>query len=167
MTTKITSFNNSIVFQKYCDGKTLDQIAVETNLSKGTVYNLVKRLKDNLGSAGIEEIREFAIIVRKSDMTIQECAQGFRFAQILKEFGINDEFEDGTDSTPERDLLAELRIETIGWDREKNGYDLLKSQDTELTKRRNKMQLQKMNFTFLLKTYTTTVKNMILNHPIL
>ena len=138
VTIKIASFNNSVVIQKYFDAKTLDQIAVETNLSKGTVYNLIKRWKDNLGSAGIEEIREFAIIVRKSGMTIQECAQGFRIAQILKEFGINDEFEDGNDSAPERDLLAELRNETIGWDKGKNGYELLKSPDNGLAKRRNK-----------------------------
>jgi len=151
VTTKVASFNNSIVFQKYCDGKTLDQIAVETNLSKGTVYNLVKRLKDNLGSAGIEEIREFAIIVRKSGMTIQECAQGFRIAQILKEFGINDEFEDGNDSTSERDLLAELRIETISGDRGKNGYEVLKSQDTGLTKRRNKDTTTKNELHFFIE----------------
>ena len=47
MTTRISSYSNSIVIQKYCDGKTLDKIAEETNLSKGTVYNLVKRWKDN------------------------------------------------------------------------------------------------------------------------
>ena len=74
MTTRITSFSNDIVIQKYLNGKTLDQIAKETNLSKGTVYNLVKRWKDNLGSIGVDEIREFAITVNKSGLTIQECA---------------------------------------------------------------------------------------------
>ena len=102
MKTRITSFSNDIVIQKYLNGKTLDQIAKETSLSKGTVYNLVKRWKDKLGSIGIEEIREFATIVSKSGLTIQECAQGFRIAQILKELGINDEFEDGDDSAPNK-----------------------------------------------------------------
>ncbi|WP_144732214.1 hypothetical protein [Candidatus Nitrosocosmicus arcticus] len=151
MTTKVASFNNSKVFQKYCDGKSLDQIAVETTLSKGTVYNLVKRWKDNLGSAGIEEIREFAIIVRKSGMTIQECAQGFRFAQILKEFGINDEFEDGNDSAPRQDLLEEIKNETIGWDGGKKGYEVLKSQDTGLTKRRNQDTTTKNELHFFIE----------------
>lgn len=71
MTTRISSYSISIVIQKYCDGKTLDKIAEETNLSKGTVYNLVKRWKDDLGNSGIEEIREFASIVSKSGMTIR------------------------------------------------------------------------------------------------
>ncbi|ALI34249.1 hypothetical protein NMY3_00035 [Candidatus Nitrosocosmicus oleophilus] len=74
MTTKITQFSNSTIIQKYLNGKTLDQIVKETNLSKGTVYNLVKRWKDNLGSIGVDEIREFAITVNKSGLTIQECA---------------------------------------------------------------------------------------------
>jgi hypothetical protein len=74
LTTKITQFSNSTIIQKYLNGKTLDQIVKETNLSKGTVYNLVKRWKDNLGSIGVDEIREFAITVNKSGLTIQECA---------------------------------------------------------------------------------------------
>jgi Mor family transcriptional regulator len=89
-----TTYNNFIVITRYCNGKPLDQIAKETSLSKGSVYNVVKHWKDSLGNAGIEEIREFAIIVNKEGMTIQECAQGFRIAQILKALRINDEFEE-------------------------------------------------------------------------
>ena len=55
MKTKITSFRNDIVIQKYLNGKTLDQIVKETNLSKGTVYNLVKRWKSKLGSIGLKK----------------------------------------------------------------------------------------------------------------
>ncbi len=113
MKTIITSFRNDIVIQKYLNGKTLDQIVKETNLSKGTVYNLVKRWKDKLGSIGIEEIREFATGVSKSGMTIQQCAQGFRIVQILKELGINDEFEDGDDFAPEQDLLNLSEMEQL------------------------------------------------------
>ena len=68
-------------------------------------------------------------------MTIQECAQGFRIAQILKELGINDEFEDGDDSASEQDLLEYIRNETTDWDRGKNDHDLFKSSDNGLTKR--------------------------------
>jgi len=109
MKTKITSFRTDIVIQKYLNGKTLDQIVKETNLSKGTVYNLVKRWKSKLGSIVVEEIREFATVVSKSGITIQQCGQGFRIVQILKELGINDEFEDGDDSAPEQGLLESFR----------------------------------------------------------
>ena len=114
-----------MVIQKYLNGKTLDQIAKETGLSKGTVYNLVKRWKDKLGSSGVEEIREFVSIMSKSGLTVQGCAQGFRIAQILKELGINDEFEDGDDSASGQDLLEFIRNKSTDWDRGKNGHDLI------------------------------------------
>jgi hypothetical protein len=161
-----TNYNNLIVITIYCNGKPLDQIAKETSLSKGSVYNVVKHWKDSLWNPGIEEIREFSIIVKKSGMTIQECAQGFRIAQILKELGINDEFEERNDSDPKRDLLEEIKNETIGWDKGKDD-PVLASPDIGFTKKINKDVAAKMIFTILLKTYTTNVKNMILNHPIL
>jgi hypothetical protein len=151
MTSRISSFSNSIVIQKYCDGKTLDKIAEETNLSKGTVYNLVKRWKDNLGNSGIEEIREFSSIVSKSGMTIRECALGFRIIQILKEFGINDEFEENNESGPERDLLAVIRNETYCSDRRKNNFDFGKSLDVGLTKKRNKDTITKNGLYFFIE----------------
>ena len=129
VTTRITSLGNDIVIQKYLNGKTLDQIAKETSLSKGTVYNLVKRWKVNFGSTGFEEIREFASIVRKSGMTIQECAQGFRITQILKELGINDEFEELDYSAPEQGLFEEIRNKKIGWERGKYRHHLIRSPD--------------------------------------
>ncbi|WP_458719520.1 helix-turn-helix domain-containing protein [Candidatus Nitrosocosmicus sp. R] len=149
MKTVITSFRNDIVIQKYLNGKTLDQIVKETNLSKGTVYNLVKRWKDKLGSIGIEEIREFATVVSKSGMTIQQCAQGFRIVQILKELGINDEFEDGDDFAPEQDLLECIRNGTTNWEIGKNDNDPLRSPSHGLTERRgrrNKDAFTKNNF---------------------
>ena len=83
----------------------------------------------------------------KSGLTIQECAQGFRIAQILKELGINDEFEDGDDSASEQDLLEVIRNETIDWDRGKNGHDLYRSPDHGLMKsRRNKDTITKNDF---------------------
>ena len=84
MTTRISSYSISIVIQKYCDGKTLDKIAEETNLSKGTLHNLVKRWKDKLGNSGIGEIREFASIVSKSGMTILAILDGQEWIWYIK-----------------------------------------------------------------------------------
>jgi cell division protein FtsB len=144
--TKVTSYSNDIVIRKYLNGKTLDQIVIETGLSKGTVYNIIKRWKDNLESTGIEEIREFASIISKSGLTIPECAQGFRIIQILKELGIGDEFEDRVDSTPEQDLLEEISNETIDGDRGKSGLDLFRLPDHGLGKRRKKDAKTKYDF---------------------
>ena len=145
LTTKITQFSNSTIIQKYLNGKTLDQIVKETNLSKGTVYNLVKRWKDNLGSIGVDEIREFAITVNKSGLTIQECAQGFRIAQILRELGINDEFEELDHHASEQNLLEVIRNETIGLDRGKNGCGLFRSSYQALAKKRRNNEIFEQN----------------------
>jgi hypothetical protein len=52
---------------------------------------------------------------------------------------INDEFENVDNSTPKRDLLEEIRNETVDWDSGKNGHDLYRSSGHGLTKKsRNK-----------------------------
>jgi len=166
--TKVTSYSNDIVIRKYLNGKTLDQIVIETGLSKGTVYNIIKRWKDNLESTGIEEIREFASIISKSGLTIPECAQGFRIIQILKELGIGDEFEDRVDSTPEQDLLEEISNETIDGDRGKSGLDLFRLPDHGLGKRRRKKDAKtKYDFHHFIDDIYNNCKNMLLNHQIL
>ncbi len=47
----------------------------------------------SIGGTNVEEIRAFTSEVRKSSITIEECAQGHRIIQLLKKFVINDEFD--------------------------------------------------------------------------
>jgi predicted acetyltransferase len=84
----------SIVVQEYLKGKTLDQIANETGLSKGKVHYLVGNWKNNMGIPNIDEIREFVVMVRKSGISIKQCSQGFRLLQLMKNLGIGDDNED-------------------------------------------------------------------------
>ena len=37
-----------------------------------------------MGASSIDEITEFATLVKRSDITIEQCAQGFRMINILK-----------------------------------------------------------------------------------
>lgn len=46
-----------------------------------------------MGIPDINELREFSVIVRKSGITIKQCARSFRFIQILARFGIRDELD--------------------------------------------------------------------------
>ncbi|HKU83489.1 MAG TPA: hypothetical protein VJP58_05560 [Candidatus Nitrosocosmicus sp.] len=164
MGTRISSFSNDIIIRKYFNGKTLDQIVIDTGLSKGTVYNMIKRWKDKLGSTGIEEIREFSSIVSKSGLTIPECAEGFRIIKILKELGIGDEYEDGEDSTPVKNLLEEISNETIDWNRGNNSYDPFRFPNHGLAKRkrRNNNTKTKNDFhLFIEDLYITCKKHAI------
>ena len=72
----------------------MNEIAREIPLSKGTVNNIIQDWRSTIGGTNIDEIRAFTSEVRKSGITIQECAQGYRIVHLLKKFGINDEFND-------------------------------------------------------------------------
>ncbi len=86
----------SIVVQEYLKGKTLNQIANETGISKGKVHYLVGNWKDKMGIPNIEEIRDFVVMVRKSGISIKQCAQGFRMLQLMKNLGIGEDDDDAT-----------------------------------------------------------------------
>ena len=93
MLTKVTSLLKSQVIQKYIHGFSMNKIVREIPLSKGTINNIIQDWRSNIGGANIEEIRAFTSEARKSDITIEECAQGFRIVQLLQKFDIYDEFE--------------------------------------------------------------------------
>jgi hypothetical protein len=86
------STKNSVV-RGYLNGKSFDQLANENAISKGNVFNIIKDWKSRIEVPDIDELREFSILLRKSEITIKHCAQSFRFIQILSNFGITDELD--------------------------------------------------------------------------
>jgi hypothetical protein len=83
--------DKSLVIQKYLQGKSMDKIAKETGISKGKVHYLIRDWKDKISIPNIEEIRDFIDLVKKSSLSIEQCAQGFRMMNLLKKFGIDAE----------------------------------------------------------------------------
>src|SRR6478735_1852533 len=83
-----TSPAESLVIQKYIQGKSMNLISKETQISKGKVHYLIKNWKERLEGSDIEKIREFSNLVKSSNVSIEQCAQGFRIINILKSFGI-------------------------------------------------------------------------------
>lgn len=90
---KITLAIESWVIEEYSRGYTLDEVADKTNLSKGTVYNIIKKWKHQLGEGNIDEVRKFRKSLRKSGFTIEDCALGFRMIRMLDKFNLHDDFE--------------------------------------------------------------------------
>src|SRR3954468_22573333 len=89
----------SPVIQGYLKGKAMDQIASETNVSKGKVHYLISDWKKEIGEPDIDTLREFSVTVRKSGISIGQCSQGFRMISILKNLGIHeDDNDDGMDN---------------------------------------------------------------------
>ena len=58
------------MIQSYLNGKSRDQIAKEMGISAGKVSNIIKDWKSGVEIPNVEELREFAITVKKSGMSI-------------------------------------------------------------------------------------------------
>ncbi|MDQ6723299.1 MAG: hypothetical protein M3Z01_03430 [Thermoproteota archaeon] len=59
-------------------------------MSTGKVSNIIKVWKRGIGISGIEETRDFAIKVKKSGISVAQCAEGYRMYQIIKNLGVVD-----------------------------------------------------------------------------
>jgi hypothetical protein len=75
----------------YLQGKSMNQIVNETGISKGKVHYLLADWKNKIAIPDIDGIIDFIVSVRKSNMSIQQCAQGFRMTNMLMDLGIQDD----------------------------------------------------------------------------
>ena len=72
------------MIQSYLNGKSKDQISKEMGISTGKVSNIIKAWKSGIEIPNIEELMEFAITVKKFDMSIEQCAEGYRTCTITE-----------------------------------------------------------------------------------
>ena len=97
----ISSQVEGLIIQNYILGHSRDEIATETGVAPGSVSNKVNEWKRRIDAPDIEELRRFAVNMRKSGMTIKQCTKGFRFLQLLKRLEIiieNDDIDSDLDS---------------------------------------------------------------------
>ena len=57
------------------------------------MFNIIEEWNDLVTIPDIESIRVYSTLVRKSVITLEQCAQGFRFINILSNLGISDQFD--------------------------------------------------------------------------
>jgi hypothetical protein len=86
--------SKSQVIQCYLNGKTREQNAHENNVSTGTVSNIIENWAREIGIPDMKEMRQFAVLVKKSGVSIKQCAQGFRMVKLMNNYGI--QVEDDT-----------------------------------------------------------------------
>jgi hypothetical protein len=79
------------VVKMWLDGKTWKEMMQATDLSSGSISNILSRWKKNLGDIDPEAVRQFISTTRKEGMpTLSQCADGFRTANMLAELGMAD-----------------------------------------------------------------------------
>ncbi|MGN6822213.1 MAG: hypothetical protein ACTHJ7_05500, partial [Candidatus Nitrosocosmicus sp.] len=83
-----TPSEESLVILKYLEGKSMDKIVNETKISKGKVHYIIKDWKNKLGTASADQIIDLTRLVKKSGITVEQCTEGFRMINILKDLGI-------------------------------------------------------------------------------
>ncbi len=85
------------MIQGFLNGKLQDQLVLDAIISTGKASNIIKDWKNAIGMPDVEELRGFSIEVKKSGISIGQCAQSYRMIQLMKSLGIaDDEDEDGT-----------------------------------------------------------------------
>ena len=97
----ISSQVEELIIQNYLSGHSRDEIAEETGVSPGSVSNKINDWKKRLAAPDIEELRRFAVNMKKSGITMKQCAKGLRFLQLLKGLKIiieNDDIDSDLDS---------------------------------------------------------------------
>jgi len=86
-----SSYAKPLVIQAYLNGKSRDQISKETGISAGKTSNIITDWKKGIRIPNIDELREFAVTVKKSGMTMAQCARGYRMAQLMDSLGLSDD----------------------------------------------------------------------------
>jgi hypothetical protein len=83
------------VIQSWLEGLSFRTISARHALSEGSVCNIVTEEKNRYGSAQLDFYRDLGIAMHKSGLTVQQCADGHRTAQMMKRLGVDETFFDG------------------------------------------------------------------------
>ena len=60
---------------------------------EGTVYNIVNEWRNSIGIEKAAVLRDLAIKLKKNELTVSDCAKGFRMVMVFKNYGIKEEDE--------------------------------------------------------------------------
>jgi len=72
-------------------GKTRDEIALEFNISKGSVSNIIEQWQNRIGVFDANNLRELGLALKKAGISPVQCVDGLRITNIIKQLGIDEE----------------------------------------------------------------------------
>lgn len=72
-------------------GKKRDAIALEFNVARGSVSNIISEWKNRIGSYDADSIRELAVGMKNAETTPKECLNGLRISRLIDKFGVDPE----------------------------------------------------------------------------
>lgn len=81
----------SAVIDAWIMGKTRDEIALEFNISKGSVSNIIQQWQNRIGVFDANNLRELGLALKKAGISPVQCVDGLRITNIIKQLGIDEE----------------------------------------------------------------------------
>jgi cell division protein FtsB len=114
MPSKLPDTVKTLVIQQWLKGEQRDKIAGDNDLSAGAVTNIVNEWRQSLGFYLADQLRDFAVTLKKVGITPVQCATGFRIAMSMNRLGIKeDSFESFMSEVYQRCKNLELTPENI------------------------------------------------------
>ena len=57
-------------------------------MGNGTVYNIIQEWRNGIGVQKADRLRDIALQLKKTGLTVTDCATGLRMLMIFKKYGI-------------------------------------------------------------------------------
>jgi DNA repair exonuclease SbcCD ATPase subunit len=78
------------VIDDWLSAESRNEIAIKRNIGNGTVYNIIQEWRNGIGVTKADRLRDIAIQLKKTGLSITDCATGLRTLMILKKYGIKE-----------------------------------------------------------------------------
>ena len=85
----ITLHEKLAVIDDWLGGESRSDIAVKRDMGSGTVYNIIKEWRNEVGAEKGDRLRDLALKLKKTGLAVNDCARGLRTLMILNKYGIN------------------------------------------------------------------------------
>jgi hypothetical protein len=92
---KIPDVIRDDVLQSWLGGASFRAVAIKQGISEASVSNIISEKKKQHGSDQMNFYRELGVAMSKSGVTVQQCAEGYRVAMLLRNLGVDDETFEG------------------------------------------------------------------------
>ncbi len=81
----------SAIIDSWMMGKTRDKIALEFNISTGSVSNIIQQWQNKIGLFDANDLRELGVALKKAGISPLQCVDGLRINNILNQLYIDED----------------------------------------------------------------------------
>ncbi len=87
----ITLDEKLAVIDDWLNGESRNDIVIKRSMGSGTVYNIIQQWRIGIGIEKADKLRDLAVKLNKTGLTVNDCAKGLRMLMIFKKYGIKDD----------------------------------------------------------------------------